>query len=128
MSGLSLDELWMGYLEIGGSRSRGELAERLADGSWPASEDRYLAVVADEALRECGLPRLIPLDAATDPLRGDDPPADVRWSPRRTAAAVLEVRARGTRLTALFEECARARADARGSREHARAVRRAFRS
>src|SRR3712207_7681468 len=32
LSGLSIDELWLRYLEIGGSRSRNQLAARLGGG------------------------------------------------------------------------------------------------
>ncbi len=126
LSGLSLDELWLRYLAIGGERSRAELESRLDAARWPEPEDRYLAVVADEALLECGLPRFaLPLSLAhpfsdvSGPGEGDEQGVP------SAAAVVLEARALGARLTTLFEQCARVRANARGVRQHARSVRRA---
>ena len=127
LSGLSIDELWLRYLEIGGSRSRTELAARLGGGGWSAPEDGYLAVVADEALQERGLPRLSSPEAAWGPLLADGVPGEgnrpVLLS-AAAAAAVLGARAHGTRLSSLFERCARARENARGVRHHAESVRR----
>jgi hypothetical protein len=123
LSGLSVGDLWVRYLELGGSRSRSELEGRLAGTGWPEPEERYLAVVADEALWERGLPRLAPPVTGPGPVRGDEETADVR----RTAAAVLETRTHGRRLTALFEQCARAREDARGARERAATFRKSRR-
>jgi hypothetical protein len=131
LSGLSVGDLWTRYLTLGGSRSRSELERRLAGTGWPEREDRFLAVVADEALRECGLPRLAPaadprplLVLAAVPSPGDGDPAALQ----RTAAAVLETRTHGRRLTALFEQCAVVREEARGARERAEAFRRSRRA
>ncbi|SFP21172.1 hypothetical protein SAMN05660464_2514 [Geodermatophilus dictyosporus] len=127
LGGLSLGDLWSRYLGIGGSRSQAELALRLAGAPWPESEDRFLAVVADEALRESELPPLV--EPALPELHhrgvaGPGAPQDHR----RSAAAVLAAHARATRLTALFERCGRARAHARDVREHAESVRRGGRA
>ena len=46
LSGLTVDELWLRYLEIGGSRSRSELQSRLGGGGGPGAADCYHAVVA----------------------------------------------------------------------------------
>jgi hypothetical protein len=125
LSGLTVDELWLRYLEIGGSRSRSELQSRLRGAAWPGPDDCYLSVVADEALLERGLPRLaqpaVPLAAVVDDGSPDDA---AQPGLRRTAAAVAEARAQGTRMTELVERCARARAHARGVRQHAASVRR----
>ncbi|SNS33523.1 hypothetical protein SAMN04488107_2256 [Geodermatophilus saharensis] len=125
LSGLPLGDLWLRYLEMGGNCSRPELEARLGGAGWPQREDRYLAVVADEALRERGLPRLTPPAGAPEPLlgrpTGDDDPVALH----QTARAVLETHAHGSRLTALFERCARSREDARGVRERAHAFRQA---
>ncbi|MGY1701679.1 hypothetical protein [Geodermatophilus sp. SYSU D00766] len=125
LSGLPLGDLWLAYLEMGGSRSRPELEARLGGVAWPEREDRYLAVVADEALRERGLPSLALLPAAPEPLPGPPAGDDGGVALCRTTRAVLETRAHGSRLTALFERCARAREDARGARERAQAFRQA---
>jgi hypothetical protein len=124
LSGLTAGDLWLRYLEIGGNRSRAELDARLHGAAWPESEDRYLAVVADEALRDIGLRLLAPAGTRT--------PAglavDVRWQidrsrPCRETDVVREVRAHGSRLTTLFEQCRHTRATARDVRAHARTVR-----
>ena len=123
LSGLSLGDLWLRYLEVGGSRSRAELAARLAGTPWPEPEERFLAVVADEALREIGLPQLIEEIVPGVPLLDRSGPGSDLEALRRTTAAVLEARAHGVRLSALFERCAVTRAHARGVRQHARSVR-----
>jgi hypothetical protein len=128
LTGLSLDDLWLRYLELGGSLSKGRLAARIAGAAWPGPEDCYLAVVADEALQECGLPRLAPPVVHGAPGRAAVPDDDGAADRSRTAAVVLEARTRGVRLTALFEQCDRTRAAARGVREHAASVRRAGRA
>jgi len=124
LSGLSLADLWLRYLEVGGSRGRLELEARLGGARWPEQENRYLSVVADEALRERGLPRLAspaqtPGPPAARPVLDEDPDAL-----RRTTAAVLATRTHGNRLTTLFERCAHTREDARWAREQAQAFRR----
>jgi len=125
LSGVSVDDLWLRYLEVGGSRSRGELASRLGGVAWPEPEDRYLAVVADEALRDSGLPRLVTPEFRTAPRPcGGSPGGQDERSPYRTPGNVLATRALGTRLSRLFEQCARTRASARGVRQYAQSVRR----
>jgi hypothetical protein len=126
LSGLTLEELWLRYLEIGGSRSRSELASRLGGADWPTAEDRFLTVVAVEALQERGLPQLAPPHA----LRWPFPPAvvpvdDALPNHPGTVSPVPGTRAYGEKLSALFERCARARADARGVRRRAASARRA---
>lgn len=129
LSGLTIDELWLRYLEIGGSRSRSELQSRLGGGGWPEPDDCYLAVVADEALRESGLPRLAQPAVAVAAVVGNGPLDEgSEPGPGSTAAAGTGARADDTRMTELFERCARARAIARGVREHAASVRRAGRA
>jgi len=123
LSGLSLGDLWWRYLEVGGNRSRAELAARLAGTAWPEADDRFLAVVADEALREVGLPQFIEAAVPVGPLLDLGGPASDLETVRRTTAAVLETRAHGVRLSELFDRCAVARAHARGVRQHARSVR-----
>ncbi|MGY1671418.1 hypothetical protein [Geodermatophilus sp. SYSU D00710] len=124
LSGLSAGELWCRYLAMGGDRSRFQFDARLAGAAWPEQEDRYLAVVADEALRDVGLRMwpedTVPVDAPVLDalLAGDDPGLG------RTATAVLRTRAQTSRLTVLFQRCARARADARDVRKQARAAQR----
>ena len=123
LSGVPLGDLWLRYLEMGGSRSRSALDARLAGEIWPQREELYLSVAAEEALRDEGLPRVAPLAAVSVRLV-DGFAEDDAVALRRTAAAVLEIRARGSRLSALFEQCARAREEARGARARAEAFRR----
>jgi hypothetical protein len=124
LSGLTIDELWMRYLEMGGSRSRSELQARLGGAGWPEPDDCYLAVVADEALRERGLPRLAQSAVPAAAVVGTGSLDDVTQpGPGRTVAAGPGARAHGDRMSELFERCARARAAARGVREHAASVR-----
>src|SRR3712207_7182511 len=75
LSGLTIDELWMRYLEIGGSRSRSELQSRLGGAGWPEPDDCYLAVGGDEALRGRGLPRLPQPTVSLPAVVGTRPPA-----------------------------------------------------
>ncbi|RBY95832.1 hypothetical protein DQ237_11835 [Blastococcus sp. TF02-8] len=125
LTGLTTGDLWLRYVELGGSRSRPELESRLGGVGWPERDDLYLSVVANEALGERGLPRLAPLATAFVPLPDALEVDDHAAALRQTAAVVLETRASGSRLTALFEQCVRARADARRLRERAQAFRRA---
>lgn len=127
LSGLTVDELWLRYLEIGGSRSRSELQSRLGGAGWPEPDDGYLAVVADEALLERGLPRLAQSAVPPASLVGDGCDDGARPD-LRTAAAGTGARAPDDRMTELFERCARTRATARGVREHAASVRRTGRA
>lgn len=125
LSGLSIDELWLRYLEIGGSRSKSDLQSRLRGAGWPEPDDCFLAVVADEALRDSGLPRLAPPAVRVAAVVADHSLDDgAEPGLRRPAAAGTRARAPGIRMTELFERCARTRADARGVREHAAWVRR----
>ena len=125
LSGLTIDELWLRYLEIGGSRSRAELQSRLGGAPWPEPDDCFLAGVADEALRDSGLPRVTPPPVSMAAMVGDGSLDDgAEPGLRRSAAAGTQARAQGIRMTELFERCARTRATARGVREHAASVRR----
>ena len=126
LSGLSVAELWLRYLEIGGSRSMAEFAARLDGAAWPEPEEPFLAVVADEALREAGLPSLVSTEGTPGPFPavGIGSDADDRILPRTTATA-FDTRLLVTQLVLLFEQCARTRASARGVRQYARSVRRA---
>ncbi|SHF88746.1 hypothetical protein SAMN05444351_1156 [Geodermatophilus nigrescens] len=61
LSGLTLTELWIAYVGMGGSASEVDLWARLALGAgWPAVEDAMLLAAAEEALVNAGLPRLHP--------------------------------------------------------------------
>ena len=118
LSGLSAADLWQRYVELGGNRPRRELEARLGGAAWHEADERYLAVVADEALRDLGL-RLLPEAAAP----AEDAPVDAGvadWS--RTAILIRETRARTSRLTTLFERCSRARADSNEVREQLEGV------
>jgi hypothetical protein len=130
LSGLGVDELWLRFLELGGTRSKPELRERLAGAAWPAQEDRVLAVVAAEALCEAGLPVL----AAVTPPPGLRPPVPVTGGPPAAlGAALAPVPAGGgagtallhDRLSALYAQCAGTRAQARTVRARAVAARHA---
>jgi len=124
LTGLTAGELWQRYLALGGNLSRADLGRRLDGGQWPPGEDRYLAVVADEALREIGFRLISPPEDRDVSLVGDTVLGGDDDGARRTAAAVLATRVQGSRLRALFVRCAVSRAQARGVRAHAQAVRR----
>lgn len=110
LSGLGVDELWLRFLELGGTRSKPHLLERLAGAAWPVPDDRVLAVVAAEALREAGLP------------------AVATTSPPVLACPVVPVAGPGAtllhdRFSALYTRCAGTRAEARTVRARAVAAR-----
>jgi len=128
LSGLSVDDLWIRYVEIGGNESKADLRARLGGVRWSDREDRYLEVVALEALREQGLPALIPDPGPVGPqplgplarwiaTPGEQGTAD----PGRSGP--LPGRSLEVRLAVLLERSAHARATARGTRAWARSVR-----
>jgi hypothetical protein len=123
LSGLTVDDLWLRFLEVGGNRSKAELRARLAGAPWPEHDDRVLALVAVEALREAGLPPLAPPTPVLTALVVR--PVFERFLPSPASTAVARTRLLGNQLSTLFARCAGARAQARFVRERAVSVRRA---